>query len=331
MAWKALTLIPPDTRINFIGPRRIFFAFSILLMVVSIVLPFVNGLNFGIDFQGGILMEVKTPGPADLADLRERVGNLDLGEVALQQFGEADEVLIRVQRQEGGDEAQQLAVARIKETLGDGFEYRRTETVGPKVGSELIEDAVLAILFALLGIMAYIWFRFEWQFAVAAIISLFHVVIATVGLYALLRLEFNLTSVAAVLTVAGYAINDTVVVYDRVRDELRRYKKMPLPDLLNLALNRTLSRTVMTGGSVVVALLVLFFFGGSVLSGFSLAMLWGVVIGTYSSLCLASPLLLYMNLRRDSFDKNKAEKAEEKKQERLAGKGPTAPARGEGA
>jgi preprotein translocase subunit SecF len=244
-------------------------------------------------------MEVKTPGPADLADLRSRLSSLGLGEVALQEFGEPDLVLIRVERQEGGEEAQQASVQTIQKELGTSVEYRRIETVGPKVGSELIEQAVLAILLAMLGIMAYIWFRFEWQFAVAAIVSLFHVVLATVGLYALLSLEFNLTSVAAVLTVAGYAINDTVVVYDRVRDELRRYKRMPLPELLNMALNRTLSRTVMTGGSVIVALLILYFFGGDVLSGFSLAMLWGVVIGTYSSLCLASPLLLYMHLRRE--------------------------------
>jgi preprotein translocase subunit SecF len=179
--------------------------------------------------------------------------------------------------------------------------------------------------------MVYIWFRFEWQFSVAAIVSLFHVVLGTIGLYAVLQLEFNLTSVAAVLTVAGYAINDTVVVYDRVRDELRRYKKMPLPELLNLALNRTLSRTVMTGGSVVVALLVLYFFGGSVLSGFALAMLWGVLIGTYSSLCLASPLLLYMKLRREALGKTKAEKAAEKLQERMPGKPAPTVRREEGA
>ncbi|MEX0698046.1 MAG: protein translocase subunit SecF [Dongiaceae bacterium] len=296
--FRGLHIVPPETRIDFMRLRVIAFVLSSLMVVGSIGLIAVKGLNFGIDFRGGILMEVKTPGPADLASLRGQLSALGLGEVALQEFGAADAVLIRIQRQEGDETAQLRAVGQVKEALGDRLEYRRTEFVGPKVGRELIEDAVLAVVLALGGIAAYIWFRYEWQFGINAIVATFHDCITTVGLFALLGLEFNLTTVAAVLTIAGYSVNDTVVIYDRVREELRRYKKMPLYDLINMAVNKTLSRTVVTSGLTLLSVLALYGFGGEVLRGFSLAMIWGIVIGSYSTVFIATPLLLYMNLRR---------------------------------
>jgi len=296
--FRGIQFIRPDTRIDFMRPRRVFFALSAVMLVGSILLVALKGLNFGIDFAGGILMEVRTEAPADLAEMRSKLSDLGLGEVSLQEFGGPRDVLIRLQRQEGDEAAQVRAIEVVKETLGENVEYRRTEFVGPTVGAELVRDAVIAIELAMIGIMIYIWFRFEWQFAINAIIALFHDVITTVGLYSLLGLEFNLTSVAAILTVAGYSINDTVVVYDRVREELRRYKTMPLPDLINLAVNKTLSRTIMTGGSVLLVLIVLYFFGGETLSGFSLALIWGVLIGTYSTICVAGPMLIFFHLRR---------------------------------
>ena len=296
---KKLRIVPAETAINFMGKRVIVFAFSAILIVSALGLTFGKGLNLGIDFLGGILLEVKTDGPADVAKMRSDLGALGLGEVSLQEFGSPDVVLIRVQRQEGGDKAQQKAITTIKGAMGEHVaEYRRTETVGPTVGEELKEAAILAVGSAVLAILVYIWFRFEWQFGIAAILALIHDVLSTIGLFALLQLEFNLATVAAVLTIAGYSINDTVVVFDRVRENLRKYKKMPLTDLFNLSINETLSRTTITSFTTLLALLSLFFFGGEVISGFSIALIWGIVIGTYSSIALAVPALLYLGVDR---------------------------------
>jgi len=297
---RPLHPIPPDTRIDFMRPHRITFALSVFMVVGSILLIAFRGFNFGIDFSGGILMEVRTPGPADLARMRSTLSGLGLGEVALQEFGSPDSVLIRVQRQEGNEAAQAQAVERVKQALGPQLDYRRAEFVGPKVGAELVKDAIIAFVLAMVGIMAYIWFRYEWQFGVNALAALFHDCITTLGLFSLLGLEFNLSTVAAVLTIAGYSVNDTVVIYDRIRYELRRYKKMPLAELINMSINRTLSRTVMTSGLTLLSVLALYFFGGEVIRGFSVALIWGIVIGTYSTICVATPMLLYMNLRRGS-------------------------------
>ncbi len=296
---KKLRIVPANTAIDFIGKRLIAFAFSAVLILGSLGLAYGSGLNLGIDFLGGILLEVKTDGPADVSKLRSDLGALGLGEVSLQEFGSPDVVLIRVQRQEGGDEAQQKAITTIRGALGEHVdEYRRTETVGPTVGAELQEAAILAVGSAILAILVYIWFRFEWQFGVAAIIALIHDVLTTIGLFALFQLEFNLTTVAAVLTIAGYSINDTVVVFDRVRENLRKYKKMSLVELFNLSINETLSRTTITSVTTLLALGSLFFLGGEVISGFSVALIWGVVIGTYSSIALAVPVLLYLDIDR---------------------------------
>ncbi len=297
--FRPLHLVPAGTRIDFMRGHRLTFILSLVMVLGSFALVFAKGLNFGIDFAGGIVIEARsTTGPVDLAALRGDLDGLGLGSVALQEFGATDTVLIRLAQQEGGETATQEAVAKVKDKLGAAWEYRRTETVGPKVGAELIGKASWAMLLAMAGIMAYIWFRYEWQFGVNALLALFHDCVTTVGLFALLGLEFDLTTVAAILTIAGYSVNDTVVIYDRIREDLRRYKTMPLRDLINQSLNSTLSRTTVTSGLTLLSVIALAIWGGDVLRGFAIAMIWGIVIGTYSTICVATPLLLYTNLRR---------------------------------
>jgi preprotein translocase subunit SecF len=290
---------PP--KVPFVSLRRIGFAVSIVLTLASVVLVATRGLNFGIDFRGGIVMEVQNPkGPANLEGMRAVLNGLGLGDVALQTFGTPNDVLIRLPRQPGGDAEQGRAVEKARAALGTGYDYRRTEVVGPKVGNELIRAGQIAALSAILAIAAYIWFRFEWQFGIGAMISIVHDVVSTLGLFAALQMEFNLATLAAILTIAGYSINDKVVVYDRVRENMRKYKTMAFSDLLDLSLNETLSRTIMTSSATALAVLALLLFGGEVIRGFSAAMLWGIVIGTYSSLFVATPLLLYIQPRRNN-------------------------------
>lgn len=295
---RKLKLVNDKTNINFVGARRVAFLFSAVLLILSLFAFATNGLNFGIDFRGGILIEVKTDGPADIAAMRNDLQALQLGEVQIQQFGAPDDVLIRVQRQ-AGDEAEQLAaIATIQDVISDVvIDTRRTEFVGPTVGAELVKAAVLAVSMAIGAILIYIWFRFEWQFGVGAVVALIHDVVTTIGLFAITQLEFNLATVAAILTIAGYSINDTVVIYDRVREMLRRYKKLEIADLLNLAANSTLSRTVMTSLTTLLALLALATLGGSIIRDFALAMIWGVFVGTYSSVFVAVPALIFFELR----------------------------------
>ena len=298
-----LKLVPSDTSINFLKHRRIAFIFSLFLVASSIGLFVVKGLNLGIDFKGGILIEARnTTGPADMSGLRADLGQLGLGDISLQEFGTPTDVLVRVQRQEGDEEAQIAAIAAISSTLGDAYDIRRTEFVGPTVGAELAEKGMLAVACALLAIMVYIWFRFEWQFSIAAILALAHDVLSTVGLFALTSFEFNLATVAAILTIAGYSINDTVVVFDRVRENLRRYKSYEIEDIINKSLNETLSRTVMTSFTTLLALLAITIFGGAVLRDFALAMIWGVLIGTYSSIFVAVGFLSRFDIRHQEPD-----------------------------
>jgi preprotein translocase subunit SecF len=298
--YKPFHLVPADTRIDFMRFHKPAFILSVIMVIGSIVLIFTKGLNYGIDFAGGVLMEVqsKQEQVVDLGALRGKLDGLEIGEITLQTFGNENTVLIRIPQQAGGDQATQAAVAKLKTTLGDAWDYRRTETVGPKVGEELKSSAVWASLLAMLGIMGYVWFRYEWQFGINAVLALFHDCITTVGLFALTGMEFNLTTVAAVLTIAGYSVNDTVVIYDRIRYDMRRYKTMPIKDLINLALNSTLSRTTVTSGLTLLSVLALALFGGEVIRGFSIAMIWGIVVGTYSTICVAAPLLIYMHLHR---------------------------------
>ncbi len=298
--FRGLRVVPPDTKIRFMSMHKINFALSVLMVLGSIALFAVKGLNYGIDFKGGILLEAHTEQAADLAAMRGKLDALGLGEVSLQTFGSDNDVLIRIEEQEGGEAAQQRAIALVREALGAGVRYDRVEVVGPQVSSELFWNGMYALGASIIAIVIYIWFRFEWQFGIAAVLAEVHDIISTVGLFALLGMEFNLTSVAALLTLAGYSINDTVVVFDRVRENLRKYKTMPLRDLLDMSVNQTLSRTTMTSATALLALFALYVFGGEVLRGFSLAMIWGIVIGTYSSIFVASALLLYMNVRRSS-------------------------------
>jgi preprotein translocase subunit SecF len=298
MAVFPLRLVPANTKINFIGRRKIAFVFSALLVALSLGFFAVKGLNYGIDFKGGILMEVRTPAAADIDGLRNRLSTLGLGEVALQEFGQPTDVLIRIERQPGGEKAQMVAVEKIKGALGkDVASYRRTEFVGPKVGGELIQAGILAVVLSLLVIMVYVWFRFEWQFSIGAIVALTHDVIATIGVFSVLGLEFNLATVAAILTIAGYSINDTVVVFDRIRENLRKFKTMPIDELLNVSVNQTLSRTLLTSITTLLALLAIFIFGGAVIKDFGFALIWGVLIGTYSSVFVASPVVMMLNIR----------------------------------
>ncbi len=308
-----LRLVPAGTNIKFIGLRRAAFALSILLVAASAAFFAMRGLNFGIDFRGGILIEVRTQGPADVSAMRNNLSGLGMGDVSLQEFGQPTDVLIRIQRQAGDEKEQIKAIEAVKSALGDGVEYRRTEFVGPKVGDELREAGTWAVLLAIGAILLYIWFRFEWQFGVGAVVALSHDVITTIGIFSFLQLEFNLSTLAAILTIAGYSINDTVVVFDRVRENLRKYKKQGLEQVLNRSINDTLSRTVMTSVTTLLALVALYLFGGEVIRGFSFAMIWGVIIGTYSSIFIAAPTLLYLGLRREGRGKgDEAEDAEAK-------------------
>jgi preprotein translocase subunit SecF len=296
---SGFTLIPSDTNVPFLSLGRLSLTLSALLMAASVALFFVKGLNYGIDFKGGTLIEIQTQGPADISDLRTRLGDLGLGDVQLQEFGSPSEVLIRVQAQEGDESAQQVAIEKVKAELGDTVDYRRVEVVGPTVSGELKEAGTIAVLSAMLGILIYIWFRFEWQFALAAVAALVHDVTLTIGIFAILQLEFNLSIIAALLTIVGYSLNDTVVVFDRIRENLRKFKKMPLEDLLNRSINETLSRTTLTSFTTLLALFALYTFGGEVIRGFTFAMIWGIFVGTYSSIFVASPLLMLFDVKRD--------------------------------
>lgn len=305
MKLRPLHLIPHETNIDFVAKRWVGFGLTILLMIVTVVSLAINGLNLGIDFKGGILIEAKAEQAVNIGALREQLGALNLGEVSLQEFGGPNDILIRLQKQEGGEEAQQKAVQLVREKLGAGYDYRRVEVVGPTVGEELFRAGLLATFFAILAIALYVGFRFEWQFGVAAFASTLHDVFVTVGLYSLLQLDFNLTAIAALLTLAGYSINDTVVVFDRMRETLRRQKANDLKAIINASVNQTLSRTLMTAGTTLLALLPLVLVGGPTLINFSLALTWGIVVGTYSSIYVAAALLLYMPpLRR--LEKTKA-------------------------
>ena len=297
---KGIHPVPTDTKIKFVSYGKIALLLSTIGILASIFLFFTRGLNYGIDFIGGTLVEIQTKDAANLKDLRSKVGSLGLGDVQLQLFGSPTSVLIRAETQPGGEKAQQAAVDKIKKALGgQGIKFLRTEVVGPTVSGELVTSSIEAVSLSLFAVLFYIWIRFEWQFSLGAIAALVHDVILTIGVFSLTQMEFNLPIIAALLTIVGYSLNDTVVVFDRVRENLRKYKKKPLQELLDLSVNETLSRTLMTSITTLVALLALFLFGGEALKGFSFAMIWGVVVGTYSSVFVASPVLLFLGVKRD--------------------------------
>jgi preprotein translocase subunit SecF len=297
---RLLRIVPDDTKFDFMRFRRISFPVSAMLSIVAILLYFFHGLNFGIDFIGGTLIEVQTKaGPADLAKMRTTIGALQLGEFQLQQFGAPDDVLIRISEQPGGDEAQQAAVQKVRNALGNEVDYRRVEVVGPSVSTELLAYGTIGLVLAIVAILIYLWFRFEWQFALGAMIANVHDIVLTVGFMSLTRVDFDLTSIAALLTILGYSLNDTVVIYDRIREMLRRYKRMPMPDLLNASVNATLSRSIVTHVTVAMSLLALLLFGGQAIHSFTATMMFGVVlVGTYTSVFIASPILIYLGVGR---------------------------------
>ncbi len=300
MGWlKVFRLVPDHTTLDFIQFRRISFPISAVLSIVATVLFFTHGLNLGIDFKGGTLLEIQTKsGPADIGAMRAKLGGLNLGEVQLQQFGGPSDVLIRIAQQPGGDTAQQSAVQIVRQALGNDVEYRRVEVVGPRVSGELLAYGMLGLIVAIFGIFAYLWFRFEWQFALGAMVANVHDIVLTIGFMSISQIDFDLTSIAALLTILGYSLNDTVVIYDRIREILRKYKKMPIKDVLNESINSTLSRSIITHVTVTLALLALLLFGGNAIHGFTAVMMFGVVlVGTYTSIFIAAPILIYLGVR----------------------------------
>ena len=299
-----LKIIKSGTKINFMKIKKLTLVISFILFSLSLFAVFFKGLNLGIDFTGGSLIEVRFENKINLNNLRNEMKKLDLGEIQLQTIGNENDVVIRVQEKKNSDGTDIKTINVIKNFLNEkSVEYRRTEFVGPKVGDELVNAGILAVMFSLIGILIYIWLRFQWNFAIGAIIALIHDVILTLGFFSLLKLEFNLATVAAVLTIAGYSINDTVVIYDRIRDSMRKYKQVTFDEVINISLNGTLSRTVTTSVTTLLALIALYIFGGIVISSFIIALIWGVLIGTYSSLYVASPILTYMKTS-DARSKN---------------------------
>jgi len=312
--FKGIDFFPHHVRLPFMRYRDLAVGLSVLAMVLSIGLFLFRGLNYGVDFKGGSMIEMQAKsGPADIAALRNQLAGVGLGGIQIQQFGAPTDVLIRIEQQAGGEEAQQAALKKVVDTIGDKYQQRRVEVVGPAVSSELRTTGFIAVLAGLMAIVAYVWFRFEWQFAIGAIVALAHDVIVTVGLFSLFQLEFDLSIVAALLTILGYSVNDTVVVSDRIRENLRKYKRMDTIELLNLSINETLSRTILTGITTIVVLLALYIFGGEVIRNFNFAMLFGVIIGTYSSMFIAAPMISYFGVPRDAGATNEKVKTAARK------------------
>jgi preprotein translocase SecF subunit len=294
-----LRLVPDNTKFPFMKWAKIRTPISLALIALSFFLLFTVGLNVGIDFKGGTVIEVQSAAPeADIAGIREKIGSLGLGDVQIQGIGEPNQALIRIAAQPGGEEAQQEVVRKVQGALGTSdYEYRRVEVVGPRVSGELATTGTIAVIVTMIGIMAYIWFRFEWQFSIGAIATLVHDAILTVGFFALTQIDFNLSSIAAILTIIGYSLNDTVVIFDRIREILRKYKQMPVSEIIDLATNQTLARTIMTSLTTLLALGALYFFGGPVVRSFTAAMIWGIFVATASSIFIGGPILIYFNIR----------------------------------
>ncbi|MBK9079901.1 MAG: protein translocase subunit SecF [Hyphomicrobium sp.] len=301
--FKGMDFFPHDLRLPFMRYKDLAIGLSVLAMVLSLGLFFAKGLNYGVDFKGGSMVELQANnGVADVAALRDKLGSLGLGGVQIQSFGGPSDVLIRIEEQPGGEVAQQAGLKKVIDAVGSGYTQRRVEVVGPAVSSELRTTGLIAVVCGILAIVAYVWFRFEWQFAVGAVVALSHDVLVVVGIFSLFQFEFDLSTVAALLTILGYSVNDTVVVSDRIRENLRKYKRMELNELLNLSINETLSRTILTGVTAIAVLISLYIFGGEVIRNFNFTMLVGVIIGTYSSIFIAAPLLGYLGVKRDWSD-----------------------------
>ncbi|MDG1438987.1 MAG: protein translocase subunit SecF, partial [Emcibacteraceae bacterium] len=299
--------VPQDTNVAFVNFRKPAYVLSVIMIIASFALYFTKGLNFGIDFKGGFLIEAHLEKPADLAKIRGLTGDLDLGDVSIQTFGEDNQILIRIEEHEtmSLNEVVNLVQTTLQNGIDDVITFQRTESVGGVVSGELIQSGIMSVGLAIGAVLFYIWIRFEWQFGLGAVIALVHDIILTVGMFSLTQLEFNLSIIAAILTIVGYSLNDTVVVYDRIRENLRKYRKKEMPDLVNTSLNETLARTIMTSLTTLLALGALFYFGGEAIHGFTAAMIWGIFVGTYSSIFIASPVLLWFEMRREEDDVDK--------------------------
>lgn len=301
-------LAPDNVNFGFMRFRRVSYPFSAVMSIVSVVLFLAVGLNFGIDFAGGTLFELRAKqGQADLATLRSLGDKLSLGEVEVQAFGGGTDVTVRVRLQPGGDAAQQVVVQKIREQIDKDYEVRRIEVVGPRVSGELVQSGTLGVVLSIIAVLTYLWFRYEWPLAVAAVIATMHDLLLTVGFFAITQLEFNITSIAAILTIVGLSLNETVVVLDRIREMMRKYKRLPMSEIIDLSINAVLSRTIMTSTTTLLALLALVFFGGHVIRSFSLAMMWGVIVSMYSSVFICSPILIYLNARGVMLDDSASE------------------------
>ena len=313
---KLLKLVPDNTNVDFMRWRNVALILSLIATVASIAFTAYRGLNLGVDFVGGQLVRVTFAQPVDVEKLRSQVLGLHLGEASIQEFGGPKTYQIRLPKPEGGDAAANVAATKVKQLITSDYPGARidsVDTVSGKVSGELAEDSAKAIAFAMIGIALYIWFRFEWQFGVGALLTLAHDIAMTLGFFAFTRLQVDLNVVAAFLTIVGYSLNDTVVIYDRIRENLRKYRKMSILTLLNLSLNETLARTVVTSFTVLIAMGIMMFLGPEVIFALSLAIFLGVVIGTYSSIYIATPVLVWLGVQPDSFLKG-----DEKEDEREA-------------
>ena len=295
-----------NNKINFNKYFKIFNIFSISLVLLSIVLLLFKGLNYGVDFKGGTLIELRAVDKQiTISQLRQSFLNMNLGDVSVKEFGKNNDFLIKFEKKENNNSN---LISEIKENLtksiGPGFSFRRVESVGPKVSAELLKSGIIAIALSLAAMLFYIWIRFEWQFSLGAIFALFHDVILTLGIFSLFSLEINLSIVAAVLTIVGYSMNDTVVIFDRVRENLNKFSDIKIFDLTNISINETLSRTIITSVTTLLALLSIYIFGGEILKGFSLAMILGVIFGTYSSIYIANPILILLNVSQKTISKD---------------------------
>jgi preprotein translocase subunit SecF len=301
---RLLKLVPENTNYRFLQWRNVAMVISVLMILASVALVATRGLNFGVDFVGGQMVRVSFQQPPQIDDLRTRVNGLGLGEASIQEFGSPTEVAIRMPLPPGGEEAANAAAARVRDAITAAYpdaSIEAVETVSGKVSNELFTAGGFALLFAMIAISIYIWIRFEWQFGIGALFALLHDVALTFGFFAITQLEFNLNIIAALLTIIGYSLNDTIVVYDRVRENLRKYRKMAMEPLLDLSVNETLARTIMTSLSMLIALAVLLVLGPDVIFGFTAAMLLGIIIGTYSSVFMAAPVLIWLKVGPDSF------------------------------
>ena len=302
---RLLRIVPDNTRFRIVHWRRFAYPFSAAYSVLTLVLFLTIGLNFGIDFRGGTLLEMQAKsGKPDIAQVRQTANGFGFGEVEVQEFGNAGDLSMRFALQPGGEVAQQAVVTKARGAFSEAYEFRRVETVGPRVSGELVQAGTLGVVLAIIGVLVYLWFRFEMQLAIGAIVGTMHDIVLTLGFFLITQLEFNLTSIAAILTIVGYSLNETVVVFDRTRELLRRYKTMPIPELLDLSVNTTLSRTAITSTTTVLALIALVFFGGTAIEGFALVMLFGVVVCTYSAMFVSTPVLLYLDVRAGRLDQN---------------------------